>query len=245
MRSPNARYSNTQRRIDFVRRFLVSPLPVEGTTAQPSEELAHYLSHVLRLSSGTTVQLFDGEGNACEALWQAGALLGGRRINEPSNVVPIRVACPLLKGDRTDWMIEKLTELMAAAFVPLSCERALIFELSEGKRSRYERIIEAACRQSGRNARMRLEPMADLGALSGGVFLDPRATIPFDEAFRSAAANGADVLVLIGPEGGFSAQEVERLRAKGFVGARLHHTVLRAETAALMAASVAAMCVAS
>lgn len=226
-----------------MRRFLLPHLPARGVVADLPSDIVHYGRDVLRLQPGTMIELFDGQGRATRAIWLGEQVEGGEPLPATSVAVPLRLACPLLKGERTDWLLEKLTELSVSEFVPLVCERAIIRELSDGKRARYERIVEAACRQSGRNDRMVIAPMQSLTQLPSGVFLDPRVAAPFDELCRQhfADENTPHLTVAIGPEGGFSDAETTAMSAAGWRAARLNQTILRAETAALMAASVAAM----
>ena len=227
------------------RRFFWARLPAEGERAPLPAELAHYARNVLRLPVGTSIELFNGEGRAVEATLLDDGVEITRPVPFVAGAVPMQLACPLLKGERSDWLLEKLTELGIASFMPLDCERAVIRELSSNKRTRFERVIEAACRQCGRNDRLRLAELTPLSALPPGVFLDPTATAPFDvlcdELFSNANRGGQLLTVAIGPEGGFSSDEREHLLARSWRSARLSAHVLRAETAALMAASVAAM----
>ncbi len=198
--------------------------------------MAHYAARVLRLGEGAPVELFDGQGKIAHGTLRGASVVVESLASEA--VVPaINVAAPLLKGERQDWMIEKMCELGAGSYTPLVCERAQFRELSENKRQRHERIAQAAARQSGRaHALIIGQPQAlfDL-PLTEAIVLDPAASDSFAALWPSPPE-----LVIVGPEGGFSESERQALEAAGVRAAKLGRFVLRAETAVIAALSVAA-----
>ncbi len=212
------------------RRFLLRTLPESGIV-QLSEDIVHHV-RVLRLNAGAKIVLFDGMGLKVEATLidpHSAQIQRSERVNAMRSVT---IAVPLLKGDRQDWLVEKLCELGCAALIPITCERSVINELSDNKRTRMERLVEAACKQSGRIDLMRIETLAPLSSLveRSPVVLSPHAA--------TKLAPGPCFLV-VGPEGGLTAAEETMLVAKGGSLAALSGPILRAETAAIAAAAIA------
>lgn len=199
----------------------------------------HYVRNVLRLPVDTELELFDGRGQAVRARLDGEEVTVLERFEVLSRAVGvIAVATP--KGDRADWIVEKCTELGVARLVWTICERSVVIPREEGKRlERYQRLAEAAARQSGRNDVPSIEPPVKLVEAMrelGGGCIAHFGGIPLPQAL----ANGAAPTLLIGPEGGFTDAEVAAAEAAGFVRVSLAATVLRTETAAVAAAAILA-----
>jgi 16S rRNA (uracil1498-N3)-methyltransferase len=209
---------------------------------------AHHAKKVLRLQSGDAVELFDDAGNV-----GAGTILpaSGNAVfvqvdsvaAVTESVAPaVHIASAVPKGSRADWMIEKLSELGVARFTPLATERAVVLPEGAGKRGRWERIAEEAARQSARAGVMRIDPLTPLDRMLAGppgVFGSTRP--PAEPLTGVLARLAAPPVVLIGPEGGWSEGEVDRLARGGWTAVTLGRTILRVETAAMAAAVVATM----
>ncbi len=175
---------------------------------------------VLRLQPGDTVTLFNGLGGQ----WQA-------RI------------------ERMDWLVEKATELGVASLQPLLTAHSVLRlsgDRAEKKRLHWQAICAAACEQCGGNRLARIEALLELPhwlrlprAPAQRFVLSLQADAqPLAELLNTCAPE-AELLLLSGPEGGLSKQEEAAARASGFVPASLGPRVLRAETAALAALSLA------
>ncbi len=141
----------------------------------------------------------------------------------------------LVKGERFDWAVEKATELGVSSLVPLITSRTEVRHPGEERRVRWQRLAVAAAAQSGRVRIPRIEPPLDFARA-----LEEAAD--FEQAFLLAPGGtplegpwAARVALLIGPEGGFSGEEVVQARASGLVLAGLGPRILRVETAALAA----------
>ena len=207
---------------------------------------------VRRLQPGAALTLFDGRGGE----WQAQVLAMGRQQvqvrvgaheaaeRELPQAVTLAVGMPA--NERMDWLVEKATELGAAAVQPLVCERSVLRldgERAERKREHWQAQAVAAAEQSGRTRVPRIgrplrlaEWLPTLGARPGPRWLlSPAGARPLP-----AAAAAAPVLLLSGPEGGLSPAEEDAARAKGFQAVQLGARVLRAETAPLAALAVLA-----
>jgi len=224
-------------------------LPVSltvGQTVELDENARRHVAQVLRLRVGDRVVLFNGEGGEYPAtIVHTGKRSVQVRIDDFAAIdreSPLRVHLGLgiSKGERMDFALQKATELGVARITPLFTERVVV-RLDDrrlGKRHDHWRgVIAAACEQSGRN---RLPVLHDALALddwlaardeASRLFLDPRA----EHSLKDLPAPGADVALAIGPEGGFSARERDRIRQRQFTGVELGPRVLRTETAAMAA----------
>ena len=161
------------------------------------------------------------------------------------------VAAAVPKGDRADWMVEKLSELGVDEFVPLAAARSVVLPEGRGKHDRWNRIATEAAKQSRRAGVMRITKLTDLsGALAGATdaaqsgrawFLttEDDAAVPISTALRDVPA-GARLTVFVGPEGGWTVEERQQFAAAGATAVRLGPTILRVETAAIATAVVVA-----
>ncbi|MBX3442370.1 MAG: 16S rRNA (uracil(1498)-N(3))-methyltransferase [Planctomyces sp.] len=217
-----------------------------GPDALLDEAEAHHLQHVLRYRVGDQVEVFDGRG-ACAAAEIRELSRRGARLRLTSEAVidpepPVRLVLGVAppKGDRFRWLVEKATELSVGALVPLLCERSVV-EPRDSRLQKLEQTVVSACKQCGRNRLMELrspQSLRDFFSSAGScrrLAADPggpRLDVPLAEA-------GETALVAIGPEGGFSPQEVGLLDELGVARVSLGETILRIETAAIAVAAVA------
>jgi 16S rRNA (uracil1498-N3)-methyltransferase len=211
-----------------------------------SKEQSHYLRGVLRLENGAEIEVFDGRGARHLALFEGDLLrLGAPLPSVPPRALDVVLVQALAKGEKMDLIVQKATELGAARIVPLASERAVV-KLSAGaaRLSRWRRIAEEAARQSGRADVPRIDEPCGFDDLlrilreepgRQGLILDPR-----ERSLRlSTAARGLPQLLLaVGPEGGFSPAEVETARGGSMIPVALGPLVLRTETASLAALAV-------
>ena len=225
-------------------RFFLSSAPRSGRGLLVGDEARH-LVRVLRAGVGAEIRVFDGAGGEWharvasigrdEVILDMGATLPAAPGVEP----PVVLAVALPKGERQKWLVEKLTELGVARLVPLVTARG-VAEATPAALERLRRGVVEACKQCGRSVLMEIgEPRtvaaacADLPAGGRAILCDPDAR-PLDAAhLRDAMA----VLGLVGPEGGFTTEEVAAAVAAGAVAAQLGPHVLRVETAAVALAA--------
>lgn len=226
-------------------RFFLTTPPHGGTAILDGDEARH-LARVLRAKVGDAVTLFDGRGHA----WQACvATLGRDRVTldlgqglptTPPPAVPVTLAVALPKGDRQKWMVEKLTELGVDRLVPLLTTRG-VAEATDSARSRLERGVIEACKQCGRDTLMEIGTATTIRDLLAGMSAGTRPFLadPQGGSIEAALASGstAAVIVLVGPEGGFTTDEVAAAEAAGCSRVSFGRHVLRVETAAVAAAA--------
>jgi 16S rRNA (uracil1498-N3)-methyltransferase len=233
------------------RRIHVRQLQTDRPLAlEPSE--AHHARDVLRLTDGAPVEVFDDSGAVGRGVLILSGMQAFVRV-EADGLVPrqaggvsLVIAAAVPKGDRADWMVEKLSELGVTEFLPLAAARSVVLPEGRGKRDRWVRIAIEAAKQSRRVGVMRIAELtrvedAIARAAGAGWFLsteEPHAT-PIADAF-SRRPQGQCLTAFIGPEGGWTVQERERFAAAGATPVRLTSTVLRVETAAVTAAAVVA-----
>jgi 16S rRNA (uracil1498-N3)-methyltransferase len=217
----------------------------------PLGECASRHAQVLRLQPGDALILFDGRGGEWRARLQAmGRRVASAQVLEPVVIerelpIAVTLALAMPAGDRMDWLVEKATELGVAAIQPLASTRSVLRlagERAAKRRAHWQSIAIAACEQCGRNrvpevaAPVALaEWLASPGARSG-----ERRLLAWREAGPWSRVGTGPLVLLSGPEGGFTPAEEDAARAQGFVPTTLGARVLRADTAPLAAlASVA------
>jgi 16S rRNA (uracil1498-N3)-methyltransferase len=215
--------------------FVDQPLGLGSFTVQGPE--AHHLANVCRLRMGDSVQLFNGDGREYSArvvaidrrtvTLEVGD--GEQPCRELSYV--LEIAAPLPKGDRATFLVEKLTELGVSTFTPLQTARSVVLP-REAKLERLHRHVIEASKQCGRNVLMQICPLTQFADMLVRPNLPPRKFIAHPGGASSPAGQG-DAIALVGPEGGFTDDEVAAARRAGWSLAALGPRVLRVETAAI------------
>ena len=203
----------------------------------------HHIRDVLRMNDGDEIELFDDAGRTAigriAKIGIDGVDVSVGPLNEPvRSRFPLTVASAIPKGDRADWMVEKLSELGVDRFVPLETARGVVVPGGKNKFQRWERLAVESAKQSRRPGVMRIDPLTTLEKLlqtgTGGLILSTSInTRPIGAVTLDAVS-----IVLIGPEGGWTESELAAAEESGFVGTALTETILRVETAAVTAAGV-------
>lgn len=227
-------------------RFYIDAQP-HGSFALDGPE-AHHLTTVRRFVVGDTVTLFNGDGNEYPATIesigkrQVSLHVGGAIAVDREVAIRIEIASAVPKGDRLDFLIEKLTELGCADFVPLSTARSIV-RVDAEKVDKMRRMVVEASKQCGRNRLMRIRAplrfsayLADCTATHRRIAL----TSPGEPLVPDGISSGESVAVLIGPEGGWSPEEEGLALESGWRTASLGSRILRMETAALLAVGLLA-----
>jgi 16S rRNA (uracil1498-N3)-methyltransferase len=215
-------------------------------------EEAHHLRDVLRMSQGEAVEVFDAAGRSAQGTIhtidaRSVTVVVTGDVREPApRALCWTVASAVPKGNRVDWMVEKLSELGTDRFVPLATQRSVVHPEGKGKRERWMRIAAEAAKQSRRVGVMRIEELVELNE-----FLRSMQGAGWYFSTEAGAVAPAEALVgdkslnlLIGPEGGWTEEETRQLREAGLTPVSLGTTILRVETAAVAAAAIVAAVIA-
>lgn len=190
---------------------------------------------VLRLKKGDTVTLFDGTGREAQAfIEEMGALVSARilKIEQISRESAIEITCAsaLPKGNRLDFMIQKLCEIGVFRFIPVKFSRS-VAELSSAKLERLRKISTEACKQCGRNKPLLIDDQILFSELTkkhpNALLCSPKSAAPL---LNHVKIN--KIIYVVGPEGGLTAEEDQTPLVHASLGA----TILRIETAVIYAA---------
>jgi 16S rRNA (uracil1498-N3)-methyltransferase len=218
-----------------VHRFYTKESPGESFVIR-DPELLHQLTRVLHLSPHETVVFFNGDGMEWQGKiveirkdmieFKRESLLPNQR--DPEKMIHLYAA--VLKRENFDWIVEKATEVGARSIHPILTERTVKLKLNP---ERLLKIAQEAAEQSGRGIIPQIEPVISARAAFSGApgqkfFLEPDG-----EVFPSETPS--ELSLFVGPEGGWSEAERALAREEGCVPVRLGSTILRAETAAVIA----------
>jgi 16S rRNA (uracil1498-N3)-methyltransferase len=216
---------------------------ISGDISELGEEEARHCARVLRLKPGEFIGITDGKGIFCMArLLNVDAkhvtATIERRDLLPERSFHIHMAvAPTKNIDRFEWFLEKATECGIEEITPLICEQS---ERKIVKPERLNKIIVAAMKQSQRAWLPRLNDAVKFKDFLKNYSSDTPSFIAHCEErdknpLRDAYKPGKDIMVMIGPEGDFSPEEVQLARSKGIQAISLGQNRLRTETAALVA----------
>lgn len=229
-----------------MRRFFYNPDQDTGDQVCITGSEARHMSTVLRMQSGTRLELFDGNGGII-----CGKILGitprevSIKVLSRSAAIdtglPLTLAQAMLKGKKMDFLIQKATELGVHTFIPLIsrfCEKRVHGRQQSG---RWQRIMLEACKQCGRPLPMQIgEPMGleQLRLPADGnriMAWEDEQSQPLSPALLNPQM---PTFLIIGPEGGFHSSEINEARQRGFTTVSLGPCTLRAETAAISAVAI-------
>ncbi|MDD6211209.1 MAG: 16S rRNA (uracil(1498)-N(3))-methyltransferase [Bacteroidales bacterium] len=217
---------------------------IEINTTLPEEESVH-CARVLRLNAGEKIRITDGKGFFYDAQIISShpkhceVLVENKEEWKKSWNFNLHLAiAPTKNMDRMEWLVEKLTELGIDSITPLLCRYS---ERKELKAARLEKILVSAMKQSQKALLPQLNPMIPFSAflkqpLPAGRYIAHCHTGE-KELLKNSYRAAENAVMLIGPEGDFSEQEVEMACQVGFKPVTLGETRLRTETAALFACS--------
>jgi len=214
------------------------------------EEESKHCIRVLRLRRGDTLHLTDGRGTLyrCEIAEEDARRCTVRVVERTPDYerMPYRLTmavAPTKNIDRYEWFLEKATETGIDRIIPIECrhsERRIL------KRERGERVVTSAVKQSLKAYRPQLDELTPLGEVIAMPFRGTKLIAHCHPGtprrfIGNVLPRGGDTLVLIGPEGDFSEEEIAAARAAGFTEVSLGESRLRTETAALAVVTAAAL----
>ena len=234
-------------------RFFLPPENIRVTEVRFTEASARQITSVLRLKPDERVIVLDGLGQeylVCLSFVSVHETLGEVEssrlaLGEPSTNLTLLLC--LTQREKFEMMLQKCTEVGANCFIPVISARSLVQSAQEvvAKYERWQRILSEAAEQSQRGLVPRLlSPMRLEQAVREPFLKDTCCLIPWEEekslslkvALQNAGTRGTSLL--IGPEGGFSAEEVTTAREAGFQAVTLGRRILRMETAAVVASAL-------
>jgi len=219
-----------------------------------SGDEAHHFSKVMRGKVGETLVLFDGTGPYSHGIVES-IQKGEVRIrilntfaDEVESPLRLTVAAALPKGDRQRFLIEKLAELGTARFVPVQMERS-VARVDDAVVQRLRRYVIEAAKQCGRNVLMEITNEVPMDKLSDFFAAEPMAKfllhpVALGNVGQTTARQilmnelPEKAIILVGPEGSFTDQEVDRALLNGFLPLDLGKRILRTETACIAAAAL-------
>lgn len=209
---------------------------------------AYHLSTVRRFTIGDRVVIFTGDGNEyvaeIRAVGKKSVALNVLSVSPVDRELhfPLVIASTLPRGDRADYLIEKLTELGVTRFIPLITARSVVVPKASAV-EKFTRAVVEASKQCGRNRLMAIDPpekwdefLRSERGTGNRILLHPASRTP-----RLPPVNAQGAIVAVGPEGGFTAAEVESAVETGWSTASLGSRILRVETAAVAATAILAL----
>jgi 16S rRNA (uracil1498-N3)-methyltransferase len=222
--------------------YTAQELPVGAEILLP-EQAGEHAVRVLRLERGHPLILINGDGREYEA--ELGslarravtAIIKHARTVDREGTLSITLVQSIARGEKMDWILQKATELGVSRVVPLITERTevkLDEERAERRMAHWASVIESACEQCGRTTLPVLSAPQRIDRWLTGLEFDGvrLAMIPDGEmTVRELPSISAGVMVVVGPEGGLSEQDVGMLRLANFIGVKLGPRILRTETA--------------
>ena len=232
-------------------RFFIPGDCFHDLQVQFPQDVSDQIRRVLRLKNGDQVVVLDNSGKAfLTTLFypSPNTLLGEIQQEiavESEPVLPFTCFLPLTRREKFEWMLQKCTEAGAAKLIPFISERCLVQDRSDAlqKMPRWQKIVCEAAEQSGRGILPSLqEPLDFQHAISHSFpqaqklfFWEEEQTHQIAETVRHSKGKPNQIVLITGPEGGFSTAEAEAAAANDWQVTTLGKRILRAETAALAA----------
>jgi 16S rRNA (uracil1498-N3)-methyltransferase len=238
------------RRVGDLRRFFVEEIRAQENLYAIKGAEARHITRVLRMGSGDRFVLMDGKGGRFQALIESAGprevtvILEKALPKPPGSPVDIVLCQAVLRSNPMDSLIRKTSELGVNRIFPFTSQRTVVQmreDRAANKQSHWRQIARSAAKQSDREAPAEIRPLCTLGELTSLITRKQALKVVLWEAegardlkgiLRAASRENA-FIGMVGPEGGFSREEIKVARDAGFVSASMGHRILRAETAAV------------
>jgi len=236
----------------MARFYIPNPRIENGLLKVEGDEVRH-IRKVLRLKTGDKIFVFDGLGREFEGTiieeGRASGMVKIQRSLSPKRDSPLEVtlAQSLLKGEKMDYLIQKATELGIKEIIPFFSSRSVpLLEKSRSlkRHHRWEKIAIEASKQCGRGVVPKIESLQTYSDMLHNASTDHLRLILWErdgirlKKMLEGSKERKKIFFVIGPEGGFSQDEVEKAERVGFVAVTLGKRILRAETASLCFLSI-------
>ncbi|MBN1916145.1 16S rRNA (uracil(1498)-N(3))-methyltransferase [Candidatus Dojkabacteria bacterium] len=224
-----------------------------GKVLLEDSESIHKIRQVLRLNIGDKITLFDGEGGEYSGeimtLQKAGIMvkIGSRLKNERTDKQYLTLGQALTRSTKIDNVVRMNTEAGVKEFVFFEADYGVVKlkDFNENKIERWRKITQEACRQSERADIPNINFSVSFGEVIGieadlKIILHCRNIEGSADLknLRKKIKSDSRILILVGPEGGFSKEELKKAKAKGFIFGFLNLPILRTETAGIVASSI-------
>lgn len=226
-----------------MRRFFIEKDDIERSTVILPEDEAHHLKNVLRMETGTLVELFDGQGSIYTAVIETTTPHVSLKIRShetaPETKPIVDVAQGILQGKKMDFLVQKATELGVGSILPFQSQHSTLRNPSQNKTNRWQKIAFEASKQCRRPYPMEIRPYVNLVDILASSSDYSLKIVLWEQEKNNSLADLPDLrnidslLVVIGPEGGFATKEIDNCLDASFLPVSMGSRILRAETAAL------------
>lgn len=231
----------------FYKGLLADTIKITGSDA-------HHLMHVMRAKAGQLVTVVDDNGQVAAmemvAFSDSAVTLQLKEYLAADTESPLKImlAQCLLKADKMDMVVQKAVELGAVGVIPISSQNCVArYDAKKGaaRKDRWQKIADEAAKQCGRTALLKVRPIVTLGQFIADMQATDSSLVFFYENENEQSAKeylrslkAKQIVLLVGPEGGFSLDEAKLIEEAGGKSVTLGPRILRAETAALTAIAV-------
>jgi 16S rRNA (uracil1498-N3)-methyltransferase len=238
-----------------MRRFFIQSHSLSGDSPAISGDDAGHIRNVLRLKPGDEIELIDGTGLECDARLvrmspgKVEVLILRRRLSEPRSALRLIIAQAMLKDNKPDVIIRQITEMGIHEWIPFAAQRSvpvLNAQRIRSRKDRWEKIAIEALKQCRRSNLLKISDLMTYDEmLSYGrncdikliFWEDESPSSPFEMPDANAATVGS-VMAIIGPEGGFTQDEIAAARSQGYTTVSLGPRILKADTATLVVSTL-------
>ena len=232
--------------------YIPNPHIQDGLLKIEGDQVKH-IRKVLRLKAGDEILVFDGSGKEFEGtIVEEGrssvtVKIQGIFSSKGDSPLEVTLAQSLLKGEKMDYLIQKATELGVKEIIPFFSSRSVpLLEKSRrpNRHHRWEKIAVEASKQCGRRVVSKIESLQDYSGMLRAASTDHLRLILWEgggiklKEVLEKSGEKTKIFFVIGPEGGFSPDEVDKAKRAGFVAVTLGKRILRAETASLCLLSI-------
>ncbi len=240
--------------MSFIPRLFLPPISPDQKEILLDELASRYLVKVLRLAEGSKFFGFDNQGFQYDLTLKntgshsvTASVLLRKPIDTGISQGVLVLAQGLPKASKMDLILRQGTEVGLDRFIPLVTRRSISrpdVSQHEHKNERWQKILVEACRQCGRNDLPRLDPVTSWNDLLGSFQEFDLVLLPYEKEAPTLASvlesrnHAGKILILIGPEGGWSTEEVREAEEKGALPVHLPTPILRTETAGVAVAAM-------